>query len=84
VPREGLVVYVNRPRVAILRDNARHYLVERVATFRAALLEVGSVARNHGSGFLTRRTVAVINGKPKNQNGSQVFLVTVQSEGRVG
>jgi hypothetical protein len=37
--------------VAVLADDARPHLVERVATLAAAGGEMRAVARNHGSGF---------------------------------
>jgi hypothetical protein len=43
---------VNRPLVAVLRDDARQHLVERVATLDATLLKMRAVTGDQGSGFL--------------------------------
>lgn len=51
------VVNVDCPLVAVLRDDAWHHLVERVATLVAAGLNKCAIAGGHGSGFSTTVTV---------------------------
>jgi len=43
------MIHVNSPMVSVLRDNARHDLVNRVATLAASLFKVRAVASDHGS-----------------------------------
>jgi hypothetical protein len=42
---------VNRPRVAVLRDDAGQHFVQRVATLDAAGFNVQAVTYDHGSGL---------------------------------
>jgi hypothetical protein len=51
MPRIRRMAYVDRPLVAVLRDNAGHDFVKRVATLAAAGLKVRSTAGDHGSGL---------------------------------
>jgi hypothetical protein len=53
-PRDSRVrgmLNVNRPLVAVLRDDARQHFVKRVATFGGTGLKVRAVAGDHGSGL---------------------------------
>jgi hypothetical protein len=42
---------VHHDQVAVLTDDARLHLVERVATLSAAVFQVGNGASDHGSGL---------------------------------
>lgn len=68
------MVNVDRPLIAVLRDNAGHYLIKRVATLAAACFKVGAAAGYHGKGLLVKDASKF--GEPQYEmpgNGSSNF-----------
>lgn len=62
------MVNVNCPRVSVLRDDARHHLVERVPPLVTSRLKVCAMTRNHGSGLTD------VNDEMRKLNGNALWL----------
>jgi hypothetical protein len=63
------VSLIHRDLVAVLADDARPHLVQRVATLTAAGGEVLELAGDHGRGFDPEHSVSQINESISASNG---------------